>query len=202
MTVRICGIIAASLMPCTTPSRDQHLRVRGQPAGQRGGDEPGDAGQEHRSAPVAVTEPRSGDQLGAADGGRLTMNELARQVFVSRSGISQVVTAMAKHGLVERQGDPDNLRVTFAVLTDRGRELLTTSTSTSARTPRTRPRPVQSGRRSAVEREEARDAALIEPGGNGPSITTTHRSSSRVTASNTGLSLLTTPPSPSGRLLR
>jgi DNA-binding MarR family transcriptional regulator len=69
-------------------------------------------------------------RLGAADDGRLPMNELARQVYVSRSGISQVVTSMAKHGLVERQGDPANLRITYAVLTDRGRELLKASTST------------------------------------------------------------------------
>lgn len=67
-------------------------------------------------------------RLGAADGGRMTMNELAREVFVSRSGISQVVTAMAKHGLVERQSDPDNLRITYAALTDQGRVLLKSST--------------------------------------------------------------------------
>lgn len=69
-------------------------------------------------------------RLGAADGARLPMNELARQVFVSRSGISQVVTAMAKHGLVERQSDPANLRTTYAALTDHGREVLSTSTTT------------------------------------------------------------------------
>ncbi|MDN5916464.1 MAG: MarR family winged helix-turn-helix transcriptional regulator [Pseudonocardia sp.] len=69
-------------------------------------------------------------RLGAADGARMTMNELARQVFVSRSGISQVVTAMAKQGLVERQGDPENLRITYAVLTDHGRQTLKRSTTT------------------------------------------------------------------------
>ena len=69
-------------------------------------------------------------RLGAADGGRLTMNELARQMFVSRSGISQVVTAMAKQGMVERRGDPGNLRITYAVLTDHDRETLKTSTTT------------------------------------------------------------------------
>jgi DNA-binding MarR family transcriptional regulator len=67
-------------------------------------------------------------RLGAADGGRLPMNELARQVYVSRSGISQVVTAMAKQGLVERQGDAANLRITYAVLTAAGRDLLKAST--------------------------------------------------------------------------
>ncbi|MEV0678755.1 MarR family transcriptional regulator [Actinosynnema sp. NPDC050436] len=69
-------------------------------------------------------------RLGATEGGRLPMNELARQVFVSRSAISQVVTAMAGQGLVERQGDPDNLRITYAALTDHGREVLRNSTTT------------------------------------------------------------------------
>lgn len=69
-------------------------------------------------------------RLGAAEGARLPMNELASQVFVSRSGISQVVTAMTKHGLVERQNDPDNLRTTYAALTDHGRDVLKTSTTT------------------------------------------------------------------------
>ena len=68
-------------------------------------------------------------RLGAAEGGRLAMNELARQVFVSRSGISQVVTAMGKEGLVERQSDPDNLRTTYAVISERGRAVLRRSTT-------------------------------------------------------------------------
>lgn len=69
-------------------------------------------------------------RLGAAPEGRLRMQELARQVFVSKSGISQVVSQMARHGLVTRQGDPENLRVTYAVLTDEGRRLLKRSTTT------------------------------------------------------------------------
>lgn len=69
-------------------------------------------------------------RLGAADDGRLPMNELARQVFVSRSGISQVVTAMSRQGLVERQSDPDDLRTTYAAITGKGREVLKTSTTT------------------------------------------------------------------------
>ncbi|WP_198532902.1 MarR family winged helix-turn-helix transcriptional regulator [Carbonactinospora thermoautotrophica] len=60
-------------------------------------------------------------KLGAAPGGRLRMQELARQVLLSKSGISQLVTQLSRLGLVERQGDPDNLRVTYAVLTEKGR---------------------------------------------------------------------------------
>jgi DNA-binding MarR family transcriptional regulator len=69
-------------------------------------------------------------RLGAAPGGRLRMQELARQIFVSKSGISQLVSQMARHDLVARQGDPDNLRVTYAVLTDEGRRALRGCTST------------------------------------------------------------------------
>jgi DNA-binding MarR family transcriptional regulator len=68
-------------------------------------------------------------RLGAAPEGRLRMQELARQVFVSKSGISQVVTQMSRHGLVSRQGDPENLRITYAVLTDEGRRVLQRSTT-------------------------------------------------------------------------
>ncbi|MCX9192280.1 MarR family transcriptional regulator [Carbonactinospora thermoautotrophica] len=60
-------------------------------------------------------------KLGAAPGGRLRMQELARQVLLSKSGISQLVTQLSQLGLVERQGDPDDLRVTYAVLTEKGR---------------------------------------------------------------------------------
>lgn len=63
-------------------------------------------------------------RLAAAPEGRMRMQELARRCFVSKSGISQLVTQLAKQGLVERRGDPDNLRVTYAVLTERGREVL------------------------------------------------------------------------------
>jgi hypothetical protein len=35
---------------------------------------------------------------------------------------------MSRHGLVTRQGDPDNLRITYAVLTDESRRILVNST--------------------------------------------------------------------------
>ncbi|WP_090933818.1 MarR family winged helix-turn-helix transcriptional regulator [Nonomuraea jiangxiensis] len=63
-------------------------------------------------------------RLGAAPQGRLQMHELARRCFVSKSGISQLVTQLQRQGLVERGGDADNLRITYAVLTDRGRDEL------------------------------------------------------------------------------
>lgn len=62
--------------------------------------------------------------LGLMPEGRMRMNDLANWVFLSKSGISQLVTQLAGHGLVERQGDPDNLRITYAAVTEQGRSTL------------------------------------------------------------------------------
>jgi len=58
------------------------------------------------------------------EGERLQMQELARRVLLSKSGLSQLISRLQKRGLVARQGDPQNLRVTYAVLTEEGREVL------------------------------------------------------------------------------
>jgi DNA-binding MarR family transcriptional regulator len=58
------------------------------------------------------------------EGERLRMQELARRVLLSKSGLSQLFTRLERRGLVERLGDPDNLRVTYAILTGEGREVL------------------------------------------------------------------------------
>lgn len=63
-------------------------------------------------------------RLAAAPGRQMRMQELARKCFVSKSGISQIVTQLAKKGLVERQGDAENLRVTYTVLTDEGADVM------------------------------------------------------------------------------
>ena len=81
-------------------------------------------------AGISLTWGEVLSRLGAAPQGRLRMQELASQVFVSKSGISQVISQMSQRGLVTRQGDPDNLRITYAVLTDEGRRILRDSTST------------------------------------------------------------------------
>ena len=57
-------------------------------------------------------------------GKRLRMQELARRVLLSKSGLSQLFTRLQRRGLVERRGDPENLRVTYAILTEEGREVL------------------------------------------------------------------------------
>jgi DNA-binding MarR family transcriptional regulator len=58
------------------------------------------------------------------EGERLRMQELARRVLLSKSGLSQLFTRLERRGLVERRGDPENLRVTYALLTEEGREVL------------------------------------------------------------------------------
>jgi DNA-binding MarR family transcriptional regulator len=59
-----------------------------------------------------------------SEGERVQMQELARRVLLSKSGLSQLFTRLQRRGLVERRGDPDNLRVTYAILTEEGREAL------------------------------------------------------------------------------
>ncbi len=59
-----------------------------------------------------------------SEGERVRMQELARRVLLSKSGLSQLFTRLERRGLVERRGDPENLRVTYAILTEDGREAL------------------------------------------------------------------------------
>ena len=58
------------------------------------------------------------------EGERVRMQELARKVLLSKSGLSQLFTRLERRGLVERRGDPENLRVTYALITEEGREAL------------------------------------------------------------------------------
>jgi DNA-binding MarR family transcriptional regulator len=58
------------------------------------------------------------------EGERVRMQELARKVLLSKSGLSQLFTKLERRGLVERRGDPENLRVTYATMTAEGREAL------------------------------------------------------------------------------
>ncbi len=58
------------------------------------------------------------------EGERLQMQELARRVLLSKSGLSQLFSRLQRQGLVERFGDPENLRVTYAILTEEGKEAL------------------------------------------------------------------------------
>ena len=78
--------------------------------------------KERFGLPMSACEVLS--TLGLMPEGRMRMNDLANWVFLSKSGISQLVTQLAGLGLVERQGDPDNLRITYAAITEAGRTTL------------------------------------------------------------------------------
>jgi hypothetical protein len=59
-----CGCSSAPAMPCANARRNQHLRVRRQPAGSRREREQADADHEEAAAAVDVAEPPAGDQRG------------------------------------------------------------------------------------------------------------------------------------------
>ena len=53
---------------------------------------------------------------------RRQMSELAEAILMSRGGATRVIARMEDAGLVRREIPPENRRVTYAVLTDKGRE--------------------------------------------------------------------------------
>jgi DNA-binding MarR family transcriptional regulator len=62
--------------------------------------------------------------LADADDNRLRMGELADRLLLSRSGITRLADRLEKQGLIERERCPNDGRGYFALLTDRGRELI------------------------------------------------------------------------------
>ncbi len=63
-------------------------------------------------------------ELNAAEGGRLRMGELGGRVVLSRTRVSRLVEELSRSGLVCREGDTDDRRSAFAVLTETGRQRL------------------------------------------------------------------------------
>ena len=62
--------------------------------------------------------------LADAPGRRLRMAELADSVLLSRSGVTRLVDRLEREGLLARDTCSSDGRGTFAVLTDKGEELL------------------------------------------------------------------------------
>ena len=62
-------------------------------------------------------------QLNAA-GGRLRMQDLARAILFSKSGLTRLVDRMERAGLVRREACEDDARGTFAAITAAGRRVL------------------------------------------------------------------------------
>lgn len=65
--------------------------------------------------------------LGEAPGRRLRMSTLADRVLLSPSGVSRVVDRLQAGGLVTREPDPSDRRAAFALLTERGVQVLRTA---------------------------------------------------------------------------
>jgi DNA-binding MarR family transcriptional regulator len=59
-------------------------------------------------------------ELAAAPGRRLIMSELAQRVVLSRTRVSRIVDELVAAGLVWREGNPEDGRSAFAVLTEDG----------------------------------------------------------------------------------
>jgi DNA-binding MarR family transcriptional regulator len=63
-------------------------------------------------------------RLSRADEERMRMQDLARSVLLSKSGLTRLADRMEAAGLVERRACATDRRVTYVALTDRGREAL------------------------------------------------------------------------------
>jgi DNA-binding MarR family transcriptional regulator len=68
--------------------------------------------------------------LDAAPGHKRRMAELADSVLLSRSGTTRLVDRLERDGLIARQNCADDGRGSYAVLTDRGAELLAQARAT------------------------------------------------------------------------
>ena len=62
--------------------------------------------------------------LSRAEGGRMKRVDLARNLMLTPSGITRLLQGLEDAGLVERAACATDLRVTYAQLTDAGREKL------------------------------------------------------------------------------
>ncbi len=69
--------------------------------------------------------------LARAVGQRLRRTDLAERLALTASGVTRALLPLEKIGLVERQPDPRDARVGFAVLTAAGHELLGHATDTA-----------------------------------------------------------------------
>lgn len=62
--------------------------------------------------------------LAQSDGLRLPMSALAERTMLTRSGITRLIDGLVGGGLIERVACPNDARVSYAQLTDRGHEQL------------------------------------------------------------------------------
>jgi DNA-binding MarR family transcriptional regulator len=62
--------------------------------------------------------------LSQAEGGHLPMSALAESTMLTRSGITRLVDGLVEAGCIERVACPNDARISYAQLTDRGAEKL------------------------------------------------------------------------------
>lgn len=67
-------------------------------------------------------------RIARASDGRVTMSELADGVALTTGGVTRLADRLEKDGLVQRVSCPNDRRVTWLALTDRGRETLAVAT--------------------------------------------------------------------------
>jgi DNA-binding MarR family transcriptional regulator len=63
-------------------------------------------------------------RLAGVPEGRMRMNHLARSLLLSKSGATRLIDRMVESGMVARQPCSSDRRVTYAVITDVGRDAL------------------------------------------------------------------------------
>lgn len=56
--------------------------------------------------------------------GRRRMGELADMTLLSRGGVTRLVARMEEAGLVRRETPPENRRITYAVITEKGHDVM------------------------------------------------------------------------------
>ena len=96
---------------------------------------------------VALWESRANAELGAihgiglsdfvvlhtlaeSPGGRLRRVDLARQVALTPSGVTRLLSPLERRGIVEREADGNDARATYAALTRSGKTLVKDATYT------------------------------------------------------------------------
>jgi DNA-binding MarR family transcriptional regulator len=67
--------------------------------------------------------------LQRASGGRLRRVDLAEKLGLTASGVTRSLLPLEKIGLVDRQSDPRDARVGYAIITATGSELVTNATT-------------------------------------------------------------------------
>jgi DNA-binding MarR family transcriptional regulator len=71
--------------------------------------------------------------LSHADGGRMRRVDLAQQVVLTASGITRLLEGLERAGYVRKESCSSDARVSYAALTDEGREKLSVAAETHLR---------------------------------------------------------------------